>query len=469
MRVQFFVGNDSLTEDGHFHNMADFADQPWFEHVQSELALRSRYWEPAHAPRDYPYSKGEGPAVFSLFLISPLLRDTVMELEISAADLLGSESGFACLSLDELRALTGDLPVGQAVPAQALEGAASELLETQLGGERVLLRSVALPELNVLLLHWSSRQAATQESDAALLTFYGIVAVLTGLLFALTWILSGRMSKRVRRITSAVESMYHNRYDINLPVDSTDELGALAWHMNALAERIDNLLNKALLAEMAAKDSELKALQSQINPHFIYNTLETFCMMAELGDNERLSSGIAEMGELMRYNLSGKRESTLRGEIANVHHYSSLQNLVNNDRIDLVVSSDPALDDLPIPKLLLQPLVENAILHGMEAKSRLRIELDVFKSEDDVCVRVRNNGKPIEPERLRHVRAMLSRNTVDPLATFDDCLALINISRRLKLLYGARAGVNVFSSPAGTEVLLLIPCGKEDAHAGASG
>ncbi len=463
MRISFFIGSGMVTEDSHFHGKGAYEQEAWYQQACARLSEAPSYWEGAHAARDYRYSKGRAGSVFSLFLSSPLLKDAVMELEIDARDLLGEEERFACLRADTLEPIAlADAPLSVKLDDAQLRAAREGTVEAQVGGQAVLLRALALDELNVLLLRWTDRAELTAESGAALRIFFGILAPLTVLLFALTWVLSGSMSRRVRRITEAVEAMYHNRYDIDLPVDSRDELGALAWHMNEMAGRIDTLLNKVLLAEMAAKDAELSALQSQINPHFIYNTLETFCMMAELGDNERLSEGIAAMGELMRYNLSGKHETTLQAELHNVRLYAELQNLVNNERIELVIDSDPALDDMPMPKLLLQPLVENAILHGMDPKRPLHISLGVRRVECGVCIRVRNDGKPIAPERLREITQMLSRDTADPLATFEDCLALTNISRRLKLLYDARATVNVLSGLYGTEVLIEIPYGGEE-------
>lgn len=94
--------------------------------------------------------------------------------------------------------------------------------------------------------------------------------------------------------------------------------------------------------------------------------------------------------------------------------------------------------------------------------SELHIDLSVRRSEVGVCIRVKNDGKPIESARLRQVNRLLGQNTADPLATFDDCLALTNISRRLKLLYGERATVSVLSGLFGTEVLIEIPYVKEE-------
>ncbi len=465
MRVSFFVGSDAVTEDGHFHTKSAYEDEAWFQAIEARLQEESIFWEGAHTARNYRYAHGSGCTVFSLLLSSPLLKDAFMELEVDASDLIGQEARSACVKADTLEpvelgkeALGADLRLD----ADSLRTACQRMVEAQINGKQVLLRAQPLNELDVLLLHWTDREEMSRESESALRIFFGILTPITILLFALTWVLSGSVSRRVRRITEAVEAMYNNRYDINLPVDSCDELGALAWHMNEMAGRIDNLLNKVLLAEMAAKDAELSALQSQINPHFIYNILETFCMMAELGDNERLGEGIAAMGELMRYNLSGKHEFTLQAELHNVEVYTSLQNFVNNDRIVLSVDSDPSLNAMAIPKLLLQPLVENAILHGMVPRRELHIDLSVRRSEVGVCIRVKNDGKPIESARLRQINRLLGQNTADPLATFDDCLALTNISRRLKLLYGERATVSVLSGLFGTEVLIEIPYVKEE-------
>ena len=463
VRTNFFIGGELITEDTHFHSSQTYAQEPWFAQASEQVAENGLFWETAHIARSYRYARGSGKSVFSCFVTSPLMMDVMMELEVEADELLRKKPQYACLRADTMEAIVSDTHDPIRLDAQIVAQAQTSLTQTAIDGEEVLLRAVPLESLACILLHWTPMQSLTRETGASMRLFFGILVPMAVLLFVMTWILSGSMSRRIMRITGAVESMYRGNYDIQLPVDSSDELGVLSWHMNEMATRLDNLLNKVLLAEMSAKDAELKALQSQINPHFIYNTLETFCMMAELGDNERLSEGIAEMGELMRYNLSGKRESTLRDEIRNVRLYSELQNLVNNDRIALKTEYDPELEEMPMPKLLLQPMVENAILHGMEPRKPLHIFLSVRKEEDGVLIRVRNDGKPIEPERLRHINDVLGRTAADPLETFDDCLALSNISRRLKLLYDARARVDVLSGAFGTEILIRIPYdgGKE--------
>lgn len=459
VRTNFFIGGELITEDTHFHASKAYVDEPWFQQASARVAESGLYWESAHVARSYQYAKGSGKRVFSCFVTSPLMLNVIMELEVGADELLEKKEGFACLDMQSLHEIVSGTRESIVIDAQTVQQAQTALTKAVIDGQKVLLRAVPLQTFDCILLHWTPLEMLTRETGASMQLFFGVLVIMGVLLFVMTWILSGSMSRRIMRITGAVESMYEGKYDINLPVDASDELGVLAGHMNEMASRLDNLLNKVLLAEMSAKDAELKALQSQINPHFIYNTLETFCMMAELGDNERLGEGIAEMGELMRYNLSGKRESTLHDEIRNVGFYFELQNLINNDRIALKVDYDPALEDMPMPKLLLQPMVENAILHGMEPRKTLHIFLKVERVQEGVIVRVCNDGKPIEPERLEHVNDMLSRTTVDPLETFDDCLALTNISRRLKLRYDARARVDVFSDESGTEVLIRIPYG----------
>ena len=221
-------------------------------------------------------------------------------------------------------------------------------------------------------------------------------------------------------------------------------------------------------AEYYAKQIELTALQSQINPHFLYNSLDTIRGQALIDGNREVAEMIKTLSSFFRYSISRKGEAvTLRDELENIRNYMKIQQYRFGDRFRLEIDIDePEVLDYYIPRLIFQPIAENAIVHGLKDTLKGGIVSISVDATDDLIVVISDNGKGMSLDELdslnRRIHAMEPERAED---TSDNGLhtgiALINVHRRIELLYGAPYGVNVYSSAnRGTDVELVLPIRK---------
>ncbi|MCD8083047.1 MAG: histidine kinase [Clostridiales bacterium] len=222
-------------------------------------------------------------------------------------------------------------------------------------------------------------------------------------------------------------------------------------------------------AEIFNKQTELTALQSQINPHFLYNTLDTIRGQAMLDDNVEVAGMIETLAAFFRYSISRKGTMvTLRDELNNINNYMRIQQYRFNDRFSLEIlieEEDLAAYDFYVPRLILQPIVENAINHGLEDRMEggsIIIEVTVA---DDLIITVSDNGKGMTLTELDELNGRIHSRDMrfvderhSEIQSRNTGIALPNISRRIKLLYGDQYGLNIYSSiGCGTDVEIMMP------------
>ena len=241
----------------------------------------------------------------------------------------------------------------------------------------------------------------------------------------------------------------------NLTYNKNDEIGILVNSYNEMKGRINDLININYKNKIEQKDLELKQLQNQINPHFIYNTLESIHMMAELNDDEETSIMAEYFGAIIRYSMNRKVNTVkLRDEINIIDNYIYLQkirfdqlfvieNLINEDVLDC-----------EIIKMIIQPLIENSIYHGLsECSSNGKIIIQGQKIGNELLLTISDNGIGIEANILKDLNDYIN----DKNNKFKG-IALRNINRRLKLHYGDKYGLEIFSVlGSGTSMVLTLP------------
>ena len=241
----------------------------------------------------------------------------------------------------------------------------------------------------------------------------------------------------------------------NLTYNKNDEIGILVNSYNEMKGRINDLININYKNKIEQKDLELKQLQNQINPHFIYNTLESIHMMAELNDDEETSIMAEYFGAIIRYSMNRKVNTVkLRDEINIIDNYIYLQkirfdqlfvieNLINEDVLDC-----------EIIKMIIQPLIENSIYHGLsECSSNGKIIIQGQKIGNELLLTISDNGIGIESNILKDLNDYIN----DKNNKFKG-IALRNINRRLKLHYGDKYGLEIFSVlGSGTSMVLTLP------------
>ena len=237
--------------------------------------------------------------------------------------------------------------------------------------------------------------------------------------------------------------------------DRDDEIGSLVKSYNKMKSQINYLININYKTQIEQKDLELKQLQNQINPHFIYNTLESIHMMAEINDDMETSIMAEYFGSIIRYSMNRRINTvTLKEEIKIIDNYIYLQK-IRFDQLFIIENMIPEeLLNCEIIKMIIQPLIENSIYHGLsECSGNGKIIIQGTKVNNNLLLTISDNGIGISEEKLRELNDYIN----DKNHNFTG-IALRNINRRLKLNYGEEYGLEIFSVEGkGTSMVLKLP------------
>lgn len=215
-----------------------------------------------------------------------------------------------------------------------------------------------------------------------------------------------------------------------------DEIGHLHQRFDRMATRIRTLVDTNYRNELLRKEAQIKALESQINPHFLYNTLESINWRAKASKNTEISMMAESLGTLLRSTLSNKESLvTLKYELELVHAYITIQKIRFEDRLDFSANVDGGLEEILIPPLSIQPLIENAIRYGVEEMTETcHVQLQIRRTEGQILIRVKNDGSVFEDDLLEK----LAKKTKEPNG-FG--IGLLNIDQRIRLLFGSACGL----------------------------
>jgi sensor histidine kinase YesM len=222
-------------------------------------------------------------------------------------------------------------------------------------------------------------------------------------------------------------------------------------------------------AKLKEKDSQFKALQSQINPHFLYNTLESINCLAVTKNESEIAEMIQGLARMFRYTKIDSMHTTLENELQHVRDYIYLQALRYEDKFSIQYDIPDALLKEKVLKIMLQPLVENAIYHGMEKiQWKGVIKVWACKNSEVLQIGVSDNGTGIEPGKFEEINSMLS-SPLSELLVFDDkrgSIGIFNIHLRIKLYFGPDYGISIASAVnEGTRITISLPSGEAGGHA----
>lgn len=267
----------------------------------------------------------------------------------------------------------------------------------------------------------------------------------------LSWMISKKLTKPIFELQNAMMELDDNWGHIQLDPKSSLEITALAKEYNALLDRI-----KALTEDIAQKENvkrvfELKALQSQINPHFLYNTLDTILWLAEFGENDKVVAVSKSLAELLRLSLDIQQTVVpLHAELSSVENYLKIQQMRYEDKISYEIHGQEELLSIMVPKLILQPIVENAIYHGIRRQQGMgKVDIEYLEEDGDLILRVEDNGVGYfaakEQEENNLIKTKLGG------------IGMKNVDQRIKLLYGERYGIRVEENyPRGTIIVYTL-------------
>lgn len=263
-----------------------------------------------------------------------------------------------------------------------------------------------------------------------------------------------RMVAPIREVSLSLKKVQEGDYSVQTSYRGKDEIGELSLAFNAMAAEIDRLINKVLQLELLNRQQEIKAMQAQINPHFLYNTFESISALARQLDAQPVSNMVVALAKLMRESITSPgRMVTITEEITLADYYLEIQRYRFGDRLRVYYDLNEDLLGQTIPKLTIEPIVENAIVHGFANKpDNWIIEIKVYAQGEDVVLEVSDNGEGMSPEILAGVLEQ------DDSSAKTGSVGLTLVNKRLQLIFGLARPVRVQSTPdQGTTVQVLLP------------
>jgi sensor histidine kinase YesM len=300
-------------------------------------------------------------------------------------------------------------------------------------------------------------QFLLEQSERVLTRNLFIIAILIIIVFSIVSILISRsLTTPLENMVDTMVKIKEGNTSLRLSDLRDDEIGKLGGAFNEMLDQIENLIMREYQSKLLLNHAEYKALQAQVNPHFLYNTLETMSSIALQQQCSIVSSLCIALSNIFRYSIDMKNPlSTIEKEIIHIKNYMYVMNVRLNDGIDFEININSSLLNESIPILSIQPLVENSIRHGLKDKhgdKKIRIEAE--GSEENIEISVIDNGIGMEADEIN---SQLQAPELEVLEK-GYSIGLCNISARVKLLFGKDYGVKVYSIIGeGSKVTLCIP------------
>lgn len=293
--------------------------------------------------------------------------------------------------------------------------------------------------------------------NVTIIVFLVFVLISTLISILLAW----NVSRPLNRLTNLMKRVEKGDFDVDITIDTKDEVGVLANNFNSMITEIKDLIRENYQIELKQKEAELYALQSQINPHFMYNTLETIIMSVEDDDKETVVEMVTLIGRMLRFSISNKDVIVpVYDELLHVKDYLTIQKIRFEEKFDFIIHEEIDTKKYYTPKFVLQPIVENAVKYGLVYGQITTIEISVRMEQhgngtEEIVFIVKDNGPGIETEKLADIHLTLQS---DLMAKRDSHFGLINVHARIAMNFGEQYGLYISSSLGlGTEVEIKVP------------
>ncbi len=411
-------------------NDYNYKDESWYNEAikQNGSAIFS-------AVHEVPYYKSENP--IHVFSIVRLIKDTDSKRSVGIIKVDASENIIKDIfdnistsphSVLVLLDQNKNIIYSTRKISQELLGSISQNKKTIKSDTDTFYTSIEpVPSTPWELVYLSSKKDVLKQTS----TIYYFAVILGSICFAIAFIIFEITSKRVtlpvKNILATMKKL--EKGDLSAKVAITtkadDEFAIISNALNNMTVKLSNHIDNEYRAVLCQRNAEYIALQTQINPHFLYNTLNGFITLNRMGDKQTLEDSIIQLTGLFRYTCSNSYLSTVQEEFSFLDRYLSLQKLRFDDRLDYHIDSDVIAKSVPIPKLLVQPLIENAIIHGMEPSDQ-PILIDVYAYVEDIayighCVIIimKDNGIGFNVSSLRQKNRVGIKNIEERIAFFN--------------------------------------------------
>lgn len=394
------------------------------------------------------YSTGETQGVLILTLNENFFKNVLrMAPQMDALNLyLVSPDHVKCYPLTDD---TEDLPTKVADWIPNLSG---KMGSNVINGE--LVTFLLNDEMGWYILGRISLKTLHHDVDRYIFPLLAIIGFSLLVFFAISNRVFNSMTKGIKDLSLGMRQFETGDFNVRIESPTNDEIGQLSQSFNHMAERIDDLVDKQYKMQIETREAEFRSLQAQINPHFLYNTLDMLNWQLVLHGEEKLSESVVAIGNCLRYSISNNGEdSTLRNELDNVKDYISIQTMINNKPISMSIDTEDE-DQITLPKLTLQPLVENAVLHGFKGRDGNNALLISGKYWDEqkskYIIEINDNGIGMTQEQINSVFEQESSEK-------SPHVGLANVISRLNYMYKDRVKVSIASDYGfGTRIKIIL-------------
>lgn len=341
---------------------------------------------------------------------------------------------------------------------QALKFSYGKYMDVSEGESRLnVVRTVNNIGWKIIGVSYMDEMVTTRKEISTFMIWLLVIVLIFILL--ISSFMSARISQPIKRLKKSMEMVEKGHFDTYIHVRGADEVEQLSRRFNLMVSRVRELMDQSIHEQETKRKNELEVLQSQINPHFLYNTLNSVVRMVGTGKNEEVVTTITSLSKFFRISLSkGKNIITIGDEIEHIRNYLIIQKMRYKDKFDYNIEVDEEVLAYKTLKLILQPFVENALYHGIEYMvDEGHIHISAGKIKDNIVFQVRDNGVGMSEETLKNIMNGSVKSEK------GSGVGLRNVHERIQLYFGQEYGVKVESElEEGTVVKITIPAIMEE-------
>lgn len=292
-------------------------------------------------------------------------------------------------------------------------------------------------------------------SNYIMVTTFAVVIGSILLCLVISPLIIRNLTKPLKSIVGTMKKVQNGDTKARVKIKNNDEFGFIGTNLNTMLDNLNDLFQTNLEKQNRLRLAELKALHSQINPHFLYNTLDSIKWMAKLNGVDDIVLIVSQLGKLLKNSIHNQKDSVeISEEMALVGSYLSIQKFRYSNKFDVDIDVDESIMHCVVPKLIIQPIVENAIIHGIEDKvGKAHLTIKGWKEDNKIIFEIIDNGVGISEEQLDKICNKVRQENMG-----NDSIGLANVDKRIKLYYGEEYGLGITSEVnVGTIMRIIMP------------
>lgn len=331
--------------------------------------------------------------------------------------------------------------------------------DVELDGQTYIMVSAEVPKINwnIITLIPESIFVADALSVSTTVFVTAIISLIIGIIMAA--FVTDAMSRPIETLANEMDHIGLDNLNKRVPVSGSDEIAQLSKSFNLLLDKLGRSIEKEYELELKRQEAVIQVLQSQLNPHFLYNVLQSIGSMAMLNDVTEISTMATALGNILRYSINGDAFASVRDEIGHVSNYLLIQKIRYQERLHYYIDIPEYVQDVLLPRVSLQPIVENAIIHGFEQQQDPgTISIRGWMENNKLVIEVSDDGQGINSEQLSEINTYLEHGNTKVASSECIGIGISNLNERLKLLYKPHGILKVESEHGiGTVVQIEVP------------